>query len=118
MSANISELTKLFEKALRETNEYKNLQRLCVELSKNSKAKQLYNQIQQIHSHLQQKQMNGQKIEERDLATLQKLETVAQQNDLIQRLMEADYHVNMMLMEMNKSMAKPLEEVYGQLIEN
>ncbi len=45
------------------------------------------------------------------------MEAVAQQNEKIKRLMEADYQVNMLMVELNKVISKPLEELYGQLVE-
>lgn len=111
------EAAKYFEKFFRESNEYKNLQRVSMELNKDPQAKQVLNRINYLNSQLQQKQMMGQEIREQEVAALQNLEAAAQQNEKIRRLMEADYQVNMLMMEMNKIISKPLEELYGQLVE-
>ena len=117
MSANIFEAAMYFEKVFRESNEYKSLQRLCKELNKDPQAKQIFNQMNHLNSQLQQKQMMGQEIRQQEMAALQNMETAAQQNEKIKRLMEADYRVNMLMMELNKIISKPLEELYGQLVE-
>ena len=48
------------------------------------------------------------------MEALQKMESIAQQNDKIKRLMEADYRVNMLLMELSKVISKPLEDLYSK----
>lgn len=117
MSAKIFEAAMYFEKVFRESNEYKSLQILCNELNKDAQAMQIYNQMNHLNSQLEQKQMMGQEIRQQEIAALQSIETSAQQNEKIKRLMEADYRVNMLMMELNKIISKPLEELYGQLVE-
>ena len=117
MSASIFEVAMYFERVLRESNEYKSLQRLCIELNNDPQAKHIYNQINYLDSQLQRKQMMGQEIGQQEIATLQSMETAAQQNEKIKHFMEADYRVNMLMMELNKIITKPLEELYGQLVE-
>ena len=58
--------------------------------------------------------MTGQEIRQQEVEALQKMESIAQQNDKIKRLMEADYRVNMLLMELSKVISKPLEELYSK----
>lgn len=118
MSENILEAAMYFEKAFRESNEYKSLQRLCKELNKDPQAKQIFNRMNHLNSQLQQKQMMGQEIGQQEVTALQNMEAVAQQNEKIKHLIEADYRVNMLMMELNKVISKPLEELYGQLAEN
>jgi len=43
------------------------------------------------------------------------METAAQQNQTFKRLMEADHQVNMLMVELNRIISKPLEELYGHL---
>lgn len=117
MSSNLMEAARQFEKVLRESNEYKNIQKLCKELKKDPQARQIYNQINHLNAQLQQKQMMGQEIKQQEVAALQNMETAAQQNERLRRLIEADYQLNMLMMEMNKIISKPLEELYGQLID-
>ncbi len=105
------------ERFFRESNEYKNLQRASMELYKDPQAKQIFNRINHLNSQLQQKQMMGQEIREQEVVALQNMEAAAQQNEKIRRVMEAEYQVNVMMMELNKIISKPLEELYGQLVE-
>ncbi|MCM3671255.1 YlbF family regulator [Mesobacillus maritimus] len=113
MSGNLFEAALYFEQVFRESNEYKNLQRRYQALNQDPQAKQLYLQINQLHSQLHQKQMMGQEIQQQEIAALQNMETTAQQNQTFKHLMEADYQVNMLMVELNKIITKPLEELYG-----
>ncbi len=47
------------KRIFRESDEYKSLQRLCMELNKDPQAKQIFNQMNHLNSQLQQKQMTG-----------------------------------------------------------
>jgi cell fate (sporulation/competence/biofilm development) regulator YlbF (YheA/YmcA/DUF963 family) len=115
MSTNLFEAANRLETIFRESNEYKSLQRLCTEVSKDPQATQIFNKMNHINAQLQQKQMMGQEIGQQDVEALQRIEAIAQQNDMIKRLMEADYRVNMLLMELSKVISKPLEDVYSKL---
>ncbi|MBY0099389.1 YlbF family regulator [Mesobacillus maritimus] len=115
MSGTLFEAALYFEKVFRESKEYQNLQRLYQALNQDPQAKQLYHQINQLHTQLHQKQMMGQEIQQQEIAALQKMETAAQQNQTFKRLMEADHQVNMLMVELNRIISKPLEELYGHL---
>ena len=114
MSTNLFEVANHLETVFRESNEYKSLQRLCTEVSKDPQATQIFNKMNYINAQLQQKQMTGQEIRQQEVEALQKMESIAQQNDKIKRLMEADYRVNMLLMELSKVISKPLEDLYSK----
>ena len=114
MSTNLFEAANHLETVFRESNEYKSLQRLCTEVSQDPQATQIFNKMNYINAQLQQKQMTGQEIRQQEVEALQKMESIAQQNDKIKRLMEADYRVNMLLMELSKVISKPLEELYSK----
>ena len=114
MSTNLFEVANHLETIFRESNEYKSLQRLCTELSKDPQATQIFNKMNYISAQIQQKQMMGQEIGQQEVEALQKMEAIAQQNDKIKRLMEADYRVNMLLIELSKVISKPLEELYSK----
>jgi cell fate (sporulation/competence/biofilm development) regulator YlbF (YheA/YmcA/DUF963 family) len=115
MSKSLLEAAHYFEKVFRESNEYKSLQKVCNELNTDPQAKQILNQMNNLNSQLQQKQMMGQEIRQQEVEALQKMEAIAQQNEKIKRLMEADYRVNMLLMELNKIILRPMNELYSQL---
>lgn len=117
MSTSLVEAAMYFEKVFRESDEYKSLQRICKDLSRDPEARQMYNRINHLNAQLQQKQMKGQEIKQQEIVALQNMETAAQKNEKIKRLIEAEYRVNMLMMEFNNIISKPMEELYGQLIE-
>lgn len=116
MSERLFEAAHYFEKVFRESNEYKSLQRVWNELNTDSQAKQIFNQMNNLNSQLQQKQMMGQEIRPQEVEALKNMEAAAQQNVKIKHVLEADYRVNMLLMDLNKIISKPLEELYGQVV--
>lgn len=118
MSRNLFEVANHLETAIRESNEYKDLRRLYTELSMDPYALDIFNKMNHLHNQLQQKHMMGQDINQQEVETIKKLETVAQQNEKIKKLMEADYRVNMLLVELNKVISKPLEELYSKMAGN
>lgn len=116
MSENLFQAAYYFDKVFRESKEYKSLQRICNELNTDPEAKQIFNHMNNLNSQLQQKQMMGQEIRQQEVEALQNMEAAAQQNEKIKRMMEADHQVNMLLLELNKIITKPLEELYDQLV--
>jgi cell fate (sporulation/competence/biofilm development) regulator YlbF (YheA/YmcA/DUF963 family) len=116
MSDRLIEAAHYFEKAFRESNEYKSFQKLCNELKTDPQARQIFIQMNQLNSQLQQKQMMGQELRPQEVEALKNMEAVAQQNGKIKRLFEAEYRVNMFLMDVNKIISKPLEELYDHIV--
>ncbi|WP_394231985.1 YlbF family regulator [Niallia oryzisoli] len=116
MSENLFDAAYYFEKVFRESKEFKGLQQLCHEINTDPEAKLLLNHINHLNSQLQQKQMMGQEIKQQEAEALQKMELAVQQNEKLKRMLEADYQVNMLLMELNKIISKPLEDLYNQVL--
>lgn len=115
MSENLFEAAHYLEKIFRASNEYQRFQTLCNELNTDPQVMQILNQMNKLNYQLQQKQMMGQEIRQQEVETLKNMEAVAQQHVKIKQFLEADYHINMLLMELNKIISKPLEDLYVQL---
>lgn len=116
MSERLFEAAHYFERTFRESDEYKSFQKICNELRNDPQAKQIFIQMNQLNSQLQQKQMMGQELRPQEIEALKNMEAVAQQNGKIKRLFEAEHRVNMYLMDLNKMISKPLEELYDQIV--
>ncbi|WP_318504077.1 YlbF family regulator [Bacillus sp. T3] len=116
MSESLFEAAHYFVKIFRASNEYQRFQTLCNELNSDPQVKQILNQMNKLNYQLQQKQMMGQEIRQQEVETLKNMEAVAQQHVRIKQFLEADYHINMLLMELNKIISKPLEDLYDQLV--
>jgi cell fate (sporulation/competence/biofilm development) regulator YlbF (YheA/YmcA/DUF963 family) len=113
MAVNLFNKVYDLEKEFRKSDEYTSLKRLFTEVNADPATKQLFNKFNNLQIELQQKQMMGQKIMQQEVEAFQKTAAVVQQNEKIAKLVEADQRVNMLIMEFNKIITKPLEEIYG-----
>jgi cell fate (sporulation/competence/biofilm development) regulator YlbF (YheA/YmcA/DUF963 family) len=115
MSVNLYDAAYALEKAIRQSDEYKQLQQMYQEVNADPAAKNMFDQFRQIQMNLQQKQMMGQEISEQEVQQAQATVAVVQQNEKIARLMQAEQRMSMIIGELNQLIMKPLEELYGNL---
>jgi cell fate (sporulation/competence/biofilm development) regulator YlbF (YheA/YmcA/DUF963 family) len=115
MSVNLYDAAYALEKAIRQSDEYKQLQQMYHEVNADPAAKNMFDQFRQIQMNLQQKQMMGQEISEQEVQQAQSTVGVVQQNEKIARLMQAEQRMSMIIGELNQLIMKPLEELYGNL---
>jgi cell fate (sporulation/competence/biofilm development) regulator YlbF (YheA/YmcA/DUF963 family) len=115
MSVNLYDAAYALEKAIRQSDEYKQLQQMYHEVNADPAAKNMFDQFRQIQMNLQQKQMMGQEISEQEVQEAQSTVSVVQQNEKIARLMQAEQRMSMIIGELNQLIMKPLEELYGNL---
>ncbi|MEC1524088.1 YlbF family regulator [Neobacillus niacini] len=116
MSVNLYDAAYALEKAIRQSDEYKQLQQMYHEVNADPTAKRMFDQFRQIQMNLQQKQMMGQEISEQEVQQAQSTVAVVQQNEKIARLMQAEQRMSMIIGELNQLIMKPLEELYGNNI--
>jgi cell fate (sporulation/competence/biofilm development) regulator YlbF (YheA/YmcA/DUF963 family) len=115
MSVNLYDAANALEKAIRQSDEYKHLQQMYLEINADSAAKSMFDNFRQIQMNLQQKQMMGQEISEQEVQQAQATVALVQQNEKIARLMQAEQRMGMIIGELNQVIMKPLEELYGNL---
>jgi cell fate (sporulation/competence/biofilm development) regulator YlbF (YheA/YmcA/DUF963 family) len=115
MSVNLHDAAYALEKAIRQSDEYKQLQQMYHEVNADPAAKNMFDQFRQIQMNLQQKQMMGQEISEQEVQQAQSTVAVVQQNEKIAQLMQAEQRMSMIIGELNQLIMKPLEELYGNL---
>jgi len=117
MAINLYDMTHDFEEVLRRSDEFKSLKRIYREVNVDPEAKQLFNKFNDLHMELQHKQMMGQEIMQYEIEEVQKIEEIVQRNEKIVRLMAAEQRMSMLIMELNKMITKPLQEIYGNFEE-
>jgi len=115
MSVNLHDSAYALEKAIRQSDEYKQLQQMYHQVNADPAAKNMFDQFRQIQMNLQQKQMMGQEISEQEVQQAQSTVAVVQQNEKIAQLMQAEQRMSMIIGELNQLIMKPLEELYGNL---
>jgi cell fate (sporulation/competence/biofilm development) regulator YlbF (YheA/YmcA/DUF963 family) len=115
MSVNLYDAAYALEKAIRQSDEYKHLQQMYLEINADPAAKNMFDNFRQIQMSLQQKQMMGQEISEQEVQQAQATVGLVQQNEKIARLMQAEQRMSMIIGELNQVIMKPLEELYGNI---
>jgi cell fate (sporulation/competence/biofilm development) regulator YlbF (YheA/YmcA/DUF963 family) len=115
MANNVYDVAYNLETAVKESDEFKNLQSLYREVFADETTKRMFENFRNIQLELQQKQMSGQEITQEEVEQAQKTVAVVQQNEAIAKLMEAEQQMSMMVSELNKIIMKPLEELYSNV---
>lgn len=114
MAINLYDAAYELEKAIRESDEYKQLSQAYMEVNSDDSAKRMFDNFRQIQMNLQQKQMMGQEITQPEVEQAQKTVALVQQNTKISRLMQAEQRLSMVIGELNQVIMKPLEDLYGK----
>ena len=117
LDVNLYGITHDFERILRRSNEFKSLKSIYREVNADPETKQLFNKFYNLQMELQHKQMTGQKIMRDEIEEVQKIGEVVQKNEMIVRLIEAEQRMNILIIELNKIITKPLQELYGKFEE-
>ncbi|WP_019240357.1 MULTISPECIES: YlbF family regulator [Bacillus] len=117
MSVNVYDVAYELEKGIKESNEYIELKKLYEAVNKDEVAKKMFDNFREMQMKLQQKQMMGQEITQEEVDHAQKLLQLVQQNDTISKLIAAEQRMSMLVAELNKIIMKPLEELYGPMMQ-
>jgi cell fate (sporulation/competence/biofilm development) regulator YlbF (YheA/YmcA/DUF963 family) len=115
VAVNLYDSAYALETAIRQSDEYLQLQQAYKEVNADPAAKQMFDQFRKIQMDLQQKQMMGQDISEQEIQQAQSTVGLVQQNEKIARLMQAEQRMSMVIGEINKVIMKPLEDLYGKM---
>ncbi|MBY7143027.1 YlbF family regulator [Virgibacillus sp. NKC19-3] len=101
------------EKAIRESDEFKNLQVAYEAVMADESAKQMFNNFRDTQMSLQEKQMQGQEITEEEVQKAQQVVELVQQHSEISKLMEEEQRLNTVINDVSRIITAPLEELYG-----
>ncbi|TDL35404.1 YlbF family regulator [Jeotgalibacillus sp. S-D1] len=115
MSVNLYDHANELERAIRQSEEFTQLQAMYDAVNSDESAKGIFENFRDIQLGLQQKQMNGEEISEDEIAQAQKTAQLVQQHEIISKLMESEQRMSMLIQELNKVIMKPLEELYGAM---
>jgi cell fate (sporulation/competence/biofilm development) regulator YlbF (YheA/YmcA/DUF963 family) len=115
--ANVYDVAYDLEKALRNSEDFQALKNSYDEVNNNPETKELFGKFRDIQVNLQQKQMSGQEVTQEEIEEAQKLFADVQQNETISKLMAAEQRMSMIINDLNKVITKPLEELYGPMVE-
>lgn len=114
MSNKVLDTAHLLEKSIRDSEEFAQLKEQYKELYKDAEAKKLFEEFRDLQLKLQEKQMTNEPLLQEEIIRVQEMVQVVQQNAKISSLMEAEQRMSNVIMEINKIVMKPLEDLYNE----
>ncbi|MBY8910188.1 YlbF family regulator [Salinicoccus roseus] len=113
MAVNVYDQANALENALRNSDEFQNMKDLYGKVNSNPESKQLFEEFREVQMDLQQKQMQGEEINEEDVQKAQKSAEDIEKDENIKSLMEAEQKMSELIQDLNRVIMKPIEELYG-----
>ena len=109
---NIYNEINTLEATFRKTEEFKALTEAVEIVKADEEALKLFQNFRKIQMDLQQKQMAGEELQEDELVYAQKTAQLAQQNEKILAMLEAEMKLSSVIEEVNRILVKPVQALY------
>ncbi|MFJ7668150.1 YlbF family regulator [Lysinibacillus sp. NPDC097195] len=109
---NIYNEINALEATFRKTAEFKALEEAVAVVKADEDAIKLFQNFRKIQIDLQQKQMAGEDLQEDELIYAQKTAQLAQQNEKIVAMLEAEMKLSGVIEEVNRILVKPIQSLY------
>ena len=109
---NIYNEINALEATFRKTAEFKVLEEAVAVVKADEDAIKLFQNFRKIQVDLQQKQMAGEELQEDELIYAQKTAQLAQQNEKIVAMLEAEMKLSGVIEEVNRILVKPIQSLY------
>ncbi len=109
---NIYNEINALEATFRKTEEFKALEEAVEVVKADEDAIKLFQNFRKIQIDLQQKQMAGEDLQEDELLYAQKTAQLAQQNEKIVAMLEAEMKLSGVIEEVNRILVKPIQSLY------
>ncbi|GEN82751.1 UPF0342 protein [Sporosarcina luteola] len=112
MTVNIYDDLNKLEATLRKTAEFAKVQQAIEDVKADEQASELFKSFRKIQLTLQEKQMQGEEISGEELEYAQKTAQLAQQNEKIMQMLQAEMGLSGLIEEVNRVLMKPVQELY------
>ncbi|MDW0114910.1 MULTISPECIES: YlbF family regulator [Sporosarcina] len=112
MTVNIYDDLNRLEATFRKTNEFAEVTTAIEAVKADEQALELFKSFRQIQMTLQEKQMRGEEIAPEELEYAQKTAQLAQQNEKIMEMLQAEMKLSGLLEEVNRVLMKPVQDLY------
>ena len=113
MAVNLYDHANQLEQALRESDEYQDIQNAYAKVKENQESKDLFDEFRETQLSFQQKQMQGEEIGEEELQKAQEQAQKIENDSNISELMAAEQNMSQVFQEINQIIVKPLDEIYA-----
>ena len=111
---NIYDDINKLETTLRQTSEMQGVKEAIQAVKEDQEAKDLFESFRKIQMTLQEKQVKGEEIAGEELEYAQKTAQLAQSNEKILAMLEAEMKLSQLIEEINRVLLKPVQELYEQ----
>ncbi|MGX9135899.1 YlbF family regulator [Rummeliibacillus sp. JY-2-4R] len=112
---NIYNEINALEGAFRKTSEFNALQEAISAVKADSEAKAIFQNFRKVQLSLQEKQMKGEQPQDDELQYAQKVAQLAQQNEKIAKMLQAEMALSGLIEEINRVLVKPIQGLYQEL---
>ena len=109
---NVYDQANALESALRQSEEFQQMQELYSKVNENEESKKLFDEFRELKMTLQQKQMQGEELLEEDIQKAQSSAQEIENDENIKGLMEAEQKMSQLIQDLNRVIMKPIEELY------
>ncbi|KOS71606.1 hypothetical protein AEA09_01040 [Lysinibacillus contaminans] len=109
---NIYNEINALEATFRKTEEFEALQEAVAVVKADEDALKLFQNFRKVQMNLQEKQMAGEELQEDELVYAQKTAQLAQQNEKILAMLEAEMKLSSVIEEVNRILVKPVQALY------
>jgi cell fate (sporulation/competence/biofilm development) regulator YlbF (YheA/YmcA/DUF963 family) len=115
MTVNIYDDLNRLEATFRKTTEFSEVQQAVQVVKADEDALALFKNFRKIQLDLQEKQMAGEEVEADELEYAQKTAQLAQSNEKIMAMLEAEMKLSGLIEEVNRVLMKPVQEIYESI---
>ncbi|WP_202081356.1 YlbF family regulator [Caldalkalibacillus salinus] len=100
-------------KAIKESEEFQALVTAQEKVNEEDTSKKMLQDFREMQMELQMKQMQGQQLSEEEIQKANSLFETIKLNPTISSLLEAEQRLSVVMEDINKIIAEPLKEIYG-----
>lgn len=115
MTVNIYDDLNRLEANFRKTSEFAEVQQAVEVVKADEEALALFKNFRKIQLDMQEKQMQGEEVDAEELEYAQKTAQLAQTNEKIMAMLEAEMKLSGLIEEVNRVLMKPVQEIYESI---
>ena len=115
MTVNIYDDLNQLEATLRKTAEFSEVEQAVAVVKADEEALALFKNFRKVQLELQEKQMQGEEIQADELEHAQKTAQLAQGNEKIMGMLQAEMKLSSLIEEVNRVIMKPIQSIYESI---
>ena len=115
MTVNIYDDLNRLEATFRQTEQFAKVEQAIDEVKQDEEALALFKNFRKIQLSLQEKQMQGEEVVAEELEYAQKTAQLAQTNEKIMKMLDAEMQLSGLIEEVNRVLMKPVQNMYESI---